>query len=116
MTYDAAGRTTASAEGGPLPMTELSNTSTPFTETELNQLWATFGGDHRFEPFQNSHAMRLSAFENAARVVAEVRRLRTGGWIEAAAQEIACIAECGAISSSNATAIAVVIRRYLAGG
>jgi hypothetical protein len=42
MTYDAAGRTTASAEGGPLPMTELSNTSPPFTETELNQLWATF--------------------------------------------------------------------------
>jgi hypothetical protein len=97
-------------------MTELSNTSTPFTETELNQLWATFGGDHRFEPFHNSQAMRLSAFENAARVVAEVRRLRTGAWIEAAAREIACSAECGDIAASNATAIAAVIRRHLAGG
>ena len=26
-------------------MPDHSNTSTPFTETELNQLWATFGGD-----------------------------------------------------------------------
>jgi hypothetical protein len=97
-------------------MPDHSNTSAPFTETELNQLWATFGGDHRFEPFQNSQAMRLSAFENAARVVAEVRRLRTGGWIETAAREIACSPECGDIASSNATAIAGVIRRHLAGG
>ena len=92
------------------------HTNTPYTETELNQLWATFGGDRRFEPFQNSQAMRLSAFEHAARVVAEVRRLRTGGWIEAAAREVACSPECGDIASSNATAIAAVIRRHLAEG
>jgi hypothetical protein len=97
-------------------MPDQSNTSAPFTETELNQLWATFGGDLRFQPLQNSHAMRLSAFENAARVVAEVRRLRTGGWIEAAAREIACSPQCGDVASSSATAIASVIRRHLSGG
>jgi hypothetical protein len=97
-------------------MTDQSNTSTPFTEVELNELWAAFGGDHRFESLQYSHAMRLTAFENAARVVSEVRRLRTGGWIEAAAREIACSPECGDVSSSSATAIASVIRRHLAGG
>lgn len=97
-------------------MPDHSNSSAPFTETELNQLWATFGGDRRFEPFQNSQAMRLSAFENAARVVAEVRRLRSGAWIEAAAREIACSPACGDVASSSATAIASVLRRHLAGG
>jgi len=42
-------------------MTDHSHVSTPFTETELNQLWATFGGDHRFEPFQNSQATAIAA-------------------------------------------------------
>ena len=97
-------------------MTEQSNPPAPFTETELNELWATFGGDHRFDPLQYSHAMRLAAFENAARVVSEVRRLRTGGWIEAAAREIAVSPECGDVSSASATAIARVIRKHLAGG
>jgi hypothetical protein len=96
-------------------MSDQPNASTPFTESELNQLWATFGGDQRFESLQYSHAMRLSAFENAARVVAEVRRLRTGAWIEAAAREIAFSPQCGDVASSNATAIADVIRRHLAG-
>ena len=52
-------------------MTDHSNTPAAFTKTELNQLWATFGGDHRFEPFQNSQAMRLSA--------AVIRRHLAGG-------------------------------------
>jgi len=43
-------------------------------------------------------------------------RSRTGGWIEAAAREIACSAECGDVASSNAKAIAAVIRRHLGGG
>ena len=97
-------------------MTEQSNTPATFTETELNELWAMFGGDHRFDPLQYSHAMRLTAFENAARIVSEVRRLRTGGWIEAAAREIAGSPECGDVSSSSAIAIASVIRKHLAGG
>lgn len=97
-------------------MTDQSNTLAPYTETELNELWAMFGGDHRFVPLQYSHAMRLTAFENAARVVSEMRRLRTGAWIEAAAREIACSPECGDVSSSSATAIARVIRKHLAGG
>lgn len=90
--------------------------STPFTEEELSQLWATLGGDHRFDPLQYSHAMRLSAFENVTRAVTELRRLRTGGWIDAAAREIACSPQCGDVSSSSATAIAGVIRRHLRGG
>jgi hypothetical protein len=97
-------------------MTQATNPTAPFTEAELNELWATFGGDHRFDPLQYSHAMRLAAFDNAARVVAEMRRLRSGGWIEAAAREIACSPQCGDVASSSATAIASVIRRHLAGG
>jgi hypothetical protein len=97
-------------------MTHQSNPTAPFTEAELNELWATFGGDHRFDSLQYSHAMRLAAFDNAARVVSEMRRLRTGGWIEAASREIACSPECGDVASSSATAIARVIRRHLAGG
>jgi len=41
-------------------MTHPSNPGAPFTEAELNELWATFGGDHRFDRLQYSHAMRLA--------------------------------------------------------
>jgi hypothetical protein len=90
--------------------------STPFTEDELSQLWATLGGDHRFNPLQYSHAMRLTAFENVTRAVSELRHLRTGAWIDAAAREIACSPQCGDVASSNATAIAGVLRKHLRGG
>jgi hypothetical protein len=97
-------------------MTDHSHASAPFTESEIDELWATFGGDQRFESLQYSHAMRLAAFENAARVVSEMRRLRSGRWIEAAARDIATSPACGDIASSSATAIASVIRKHLAGG
>ena len=46
----------------------------------------------------------------------EIRRLRRGRWIEAAARDIATSPACGDIASSSATAIARVIRKHLAGG
>lgn len=88
--------------------------SSMLSEQEIDELWAAFGDD-RFGPLQHSHAMRLAAFENARRVVGEMRRLRTGAWVEAAAREIATSAQCGDVASSNATAIARVIRRHLQG-
>lgn len=93
----------------------MTDTTKPFTDAELDQLWATFGGDPRFDPLQYSPAMRLAAYENARRVFSEVRRLRAGGWIGAAAREIACDPQCCDVSSSNATAMADIIRKHLRG-
>ena len=93
----------------------MTGKSTLLTEHELDELWAAFGGDQRFSPLQHSHAMRLAAFENASRVVTEMRRLRGGEWVDAAAREVALSPECCDVSSSNATAIGRVIRKHLLG-
>lgn len=89
--------------------------SRSFTEEELVELWAAFGDDQRFGPLQHSHAVRLAAVESASRLASEMRRLRAGAWIDAAAREVASSPQCGDVTSSNATAIARVIRRHVRG-
>ena len=93
----------------------MASKSPPFTEEELNQLWALFGGDQRFGPLQYSHATRIAAYENVSRAVAEIKWLRTGEWIDDAAREIGARVERGLLSASPASDVAGIIRRHLSG-
>jgi hypothetical protein len=74
-----------------------------------DQQLADLDGDPRILHTARDEAFRIGD------LVAEVRRLRGGDWIERAAEEIAGNPHCCDISSSSATAMEAIIRKHVSG-
>jgi len=84
----------------------------PLTEEELERLRASIEkhvDEHSSEAFYISSAQQQGVLS----LFAEIRRLRRGEWIGGAANEITGDPNCCDLQSSDAGAMAEVMRRHL---